>query len=83
MDICSYCEVSTESIQKSIEVGDYDGALVRLSAYLLEINSRWRNGEIDTETWWETLRFCRRMTTTINEEMSIQHSIIEREEKGL
>ena len=83
MDICSYCEVATESIQKSIEVGDYDGALVRLSAYLLEINSRWRNGEIDTETWWETLRFYRRMTTTINEEMSIQHSIIEREEKGL
>lgn len=83
MDICSYCEVATESIQKSIEVGDYDGATVRLSAYLLEINSRWRNGEIDTETWWETLRFYRRMTTTINEEMSIQHSIIEREEKGL
>lgn len=83
MDICSYCEVATESIQKSIEVGDYDGALVRLSAYLLEINSRWRNGEIDTETWWETLRFYRRMTATINEEMSIQHSIIEREEKEL
>lgn len=79
MDICSYCEVATDSIQKSIEVGDYDGATVRLCAYLLEINSRWRSGEIDTETWWETLRFYRRMTATINEEMSIQHSIIDRE----
>lgn len=81
MDICSYCEVATESIQKSLEIGDYDGASVRLCAYLLEINSRWRSGEIDTETWWETLQFYRRMTATINAEMSIQHSIIEREEK--
>lgn len=79
MDICSYCEVATESIQKSIEVGDYDGATVRLSAYLLEINSRWRNGEIDTETWWETLRFHRRMMQTILEELGIQQTIIERE----
>lgn len=79
MDVCSYCDVATDSIQKSIEAGDYDGATVRLCAYLLEIYSRWQNGEIDHDTWRETLRFFRRMNTTISEEMNIQQTIIERE----
>lgn len=79
MDVCSYREVATDSIQKSIEGGDYDGATVRLCAYLLEIHSRWQNGEIDHETWRETLRFYRRMSLTISEEQNIQQTIIERE----
>lgn len=79
MDICSYCEVATESIQKSIEIGDYDGATIRLCSYLLEIHSRYRSNEIDEETWRETLRFYRRMTVTINEEQNIQNIISEKE----
>lgn len=79
MDICSYCEVATESIQKSIEIGDYDGATIRLCAYLLEIHSRYRSNEINEETWQETLRFYRRMTVTINEEQNIQNIISEKE----
>lgn len=79
MDVCSYCDVATDSIQKSIEGGDYDGATVRLCAYLLEIYNRWQNGEIDHEIWRETLRFYRRMSATISEEMGIQQTIIDRE----
>lgn len=79
MDVCSYCEVATDSIQKSIEVGDYDGATVRLCAYLLEIYSRYQANEIDLEAWRETLRFHRRMYATISEEQNIQQTIINRE----
>lgn len=79
MDICSYCEVATESIQKSIERGNLDGACIQLSAYLLEIHSRLQNGEIDMDTWKETLRFFRRMVSTIIEECNLQLQI-EREE---
>lgn len=79
MDICSYCEVATESIQKSIEIGDYDGATVRLCAYLLEVHSRYISDEIDIDTWRETLRFYRRMTVTISEEQNIQNIILEKE----
>lgn len=82
MDICSYCEVATESIQKSIECGNYDGAHIQLSAYLLEVHSRFQNGEIDVGTWKDTMSFYRRMTKTVIEESNIQQSIInmEREE---
>lgn len=83
MDICSYCEVATESIQKSIETGNFDGATLQLCAYLLEIHSRYRANEIDAETWNETLRFYRRMSATINEEYSIQQSILNREKEIL
>lgn len=79
MDICSYCEVATESIQKSIEIGDYDGATIRLCAYLLEVHSRYISNEIDIDTWRETLRFYRRMTVTISEEQNIQNIISEKE----
>lgn len=65
MDIRSYCEVATESIEKSIESGNYDGALVQLSAYLLEVHSRLQSGEINHKTWHETLRFYRRMVTAV------------------
>lgn len=81
MDICSYCEVATDSIQKSIESGNYDGALVQLSAYLLEIHSRLQNGEIGMSTWRETLRFYRRMVHTVIDEYNLQTMISEREEK--
>lgn len=83
MDICSYCEVATESIQKSIETGNYDGAILQLCAYLLEVHSRYRASEIDAEAWNETLRFYRRMSATINEEYSIQQSILDREKEIL
>lgn len=76
MDICSYCEVATDSIQKSIEMGNYDGAHIQLCAYLLEIHSRYRDGEIDLETWRETLSFYRRMTMTVIEENNLQQQII-------
>lgn len=79
MDVCSYCEVATDSIQKALEVGDYDGATVRLCAYLLEIYNRYQSGEIDLDAWRETLRFYRRMSATISEERSIKQSIIDRE----
>lgn len=75
MDIRSYCEVATDSIQKSLEACDYDGATIRLCAYLLEIHNRYFIGEIDAGTWRETLRFYRRMTATISEELNIQQSI--------
>lgn len=82
MDICSYCEVATDSIQKSIESGAYDTAHVQLAAYLLEIRGRYLNGEIDTETWDKTLDFYSRMTATILEEKRMQHqlSTLERED---
>lgn len=81
MDACSYCEVATESIQKALEAGDHDGAAIRLCAYLLEIHNRYILGEIDAVTWRETMRFYRRMTATINEELNIQQSIEEKENK--
>lgn len=81
MDICSYCEVATESIQKSIENGNFDGALVQLSAYLLEVHSRLLNDEIGMNTWHETLRFYRRMVHTVIDEYNLQQTIHEREEK--
>lgn len=78
MDVCSYCEVATDSIQKSLEAGDCDGATIRLCAYLLEIHNRYLASEIDRDTWYETLRFYRRMNATISEEFNIQQSIVER-----
>lgn len=78
MDVCSYCEVATDSIQKALEACDYDGATIRLCAYLLEIHNRYLIGEIDAGMWRETLRFYRCMTATISEEMNIQQSIVER-----
>lgn len=82
IDICSYCELMTSSIQKSIETGDYDGAHVQLSVYLLEIHGRYLGGEIDLNTWKETIRFYRRMTTTVIEESNLYNQIqqIERED---
>lgn len=81
MDACSYCEVATDSIQKALEAGDHDSATIRLCAYLLEIHSRYLTGEIDAGTWRETMRFYRRMTATISEEINIQQSIEEKETK--
>lgn len=79
MDICSYCDVATESIQKSIEIGNYDGAHVQLCAYLLEVHSRYRDGEIDADTWKHTLSFYRRMTSTVIEENNLQHQLLNME----
>ena len=79
MDACSYCEVATDSIQTALESGDLDAATIRLCAYLLEIHNRYMTSEIDAGTWRETLRFYRRMTATINEELDIQQSIEEKE----
>lgn len=70
MDVCSYCEVATESINKSIENGNYEGALVQLSAYLLEMHSRWQNNEISVKVWRETVSFYRRMVFVVNEEIN-------------
>lgn len=70
MDVCSYCEVATESINKSIENGNYEGALIQLSAYLLEMHSRWRNSEINAKVWRETVSFYRRMVFVVNEEIN-------------
>ena len=83
MDICSYCEVATESMQKSIEIGNFDGATIQLCSYLIEIYTRYQNHEIDLDTWRETLRFYRRMTATIIEEQNIQQSIIEKEKEKI
>ena len=75
MDICSYCDVATESIQKSIEIGNYEGAHIQLCAYLLEIHRRYRDGEIDVNTWRETISFYRRMTITVIYESNFQQQI--------
>lgn len=83
MDICSYCEVATESIQKSIEIGNFDGATIQLCSYLIEIYTRYQNHEINADTWRETLRFYRRMTVTIIEEHNIQQEIIEKEKEKI
>lgn len=83
MDICSYCEVATDSIQKSIEIGNYDGATIQLCSYLIEIYTRYQNHEIDVDTWRETLRFYRRMQATIIEEQNIQLEIIEKEKEKI
>lgn len=82
IDVCSLCELSTETIQKHMENGNYEGAHIQLCAYLLEIHSRYQNGEIDTETWHDTLTFYRRMTLTVIEESNIQQQIknLERED---
>ena len=82
LDICSYCDVATESIQKAIEIGNYDGAHIQLCAYLLEVHKRYQNGEIDSSAWKETMTFYRRMTTTVIEESNLQLQIqnIERED---
>lgn len=83
MDICSYCEVATESIQKSIEIGNFDGATIQLCSYLIEIYTRYQNHEIDLDTWRETLCFYRRMQATIIEEQNIQQEIIEKEKEKI
>lgn len=70
-DICSLCELATETIQKNMEAGNYEGAHIHLCAYLLEVHSRYQSGEIDLETWRNTLSFYRRMTTTVIEESNI------------
>lgn len=70
MDVCSYCEVATESINKSIENGNYEGALIQLSAYLLEMHTRWQNNEISLKVWRETVSFYRRMVFVVNEEIN-------------
>ena len=82
IDICSLCELATESIQRYMESGNYEGAHIHLCAYLLEVHSRFQNGEIDAGTWKDTMNFYRRMTKTVIEESNIQQSIMnmEREE---
>lgn len=69
MDTCSYCEIAMDGVRQSIDLGDYDGAFVKLSAYLLEIHRRWIEGQVNAEMWRETLRFYRRMTLSICNEM--------------
>lgn len=70
MDVCSYCEVATESINKSIENGNYEAAFIQLSAYLLEMHTRWQNNEIGVKIWRETVSFYRRMVSIVNEEIN-------------
>lgn len=69
MDTCSYCEIAMDGIMQSIERGDYDGAFVRLSSYLLEMHARWMDGRIKADLWHETLRFYRRMVLSICTEL--------------
>lgn len=75
IDVCSLCDLATETIQKHIENGNYEGAHIHLCAYLLEIYSRYQCGEIDADTWHETLSFYRRMTTTVIEECNLKQQI--------
>lgn len=79
IDICSYCELMTNSIQKSIEAGDYDGAHVQLCVYLLEVHSRYLGGEIDRKAWQETIRFYRRMTIAVIEESNLYNQTYQTE----
>ena len=70
IDISSYCEMMLSTIQKCIENRDFDGACIQLSAYLLEVYSRYQSGEINAKAWHETLRDYRRMTVRVIEEVS-------------
>lgn len=58
-----------------MENGNYEGAHIQLCAYLLEIYSRYQDGEINAAIWKETMSFYRRMTTTVIEESNIQQQI--------
>lgn len=76
MDICGYFEVISESVQKSIESGNYEDAYVRLSSYLLEIYSRYQRGDVSKVVWNETIRFFCRMTAIVIKEDDIQQQIL-------
>lgn len=75
MDVCGYFETASESVQKSIENGNYEDAYVHLSSYLLEIYSRYQRGDVNKVVWNETVRFFCRMILMVIEESNIQQSI--------
>ncbi|MDE7131096.1 MAG: hypothetical protein K2O65_04760 [Lachnospiraceae bacterium] len=75
MDICGYFETASESVQRSIESGNYEDAYVHLSSYLLEIYSRYQRGDVNKVVWNETIRFFCRMILMVIEESNIQQSI--------
>lgn len=75
MDICGYFETASESVQRSIESGNYEDAYVHLASYLLEIYSRYQRGDVNKVVWNETIRFFCRMALTVMEESNIQQSI--------
>lgn len=73
VDFRIYSENAIDSIQQSIDSGNYDSAHVQLCEYLLESYSRFQNNEIDQKTYKESLRFYRRMTLTLIDESSINN----------
>lgn len=70
VDFRIYSENAIDSIQETIDSGNYDSAHVQLCEYLLEAYSRFQNSEIDQKTYKESLRFYRRMTLTLIDESS-------------
>ncbi len=72
MDVASYSEFAEESIRKSIEMGNYEGAHVQLCSYLLEMQDRFVSNEINRKTWRESVRLYRRLTMAVMEESNIQ-----------
>lgn len=75
MDICGYFETASESVQQSIESGNYEDAYVHLASYLLEMYSRYQRGDVNKVVWNETVRFFCRMILMVIEESIIQQSI--------
>lgn len=71
IDFRIYIENAIDSIQESINSGNYDSAHVALCEYLLFANNCFHLGEIDRKTYKESLRLYRRMTLMLIDEDSI------------
>lgn len=76
LDICGYFETASESVQRSIESGNYEDAYVHLASYLLEIYSRYQRGDVNKVVWNETVRFFCRMAAIVINEDNIQQQIL-------
>lgn len=67
LDLMAYQEVATDSIQKAIDSFNFELAHIRLASYLLEMNNRLRQGEIEPDVWHEVYNFYSRLTADLIE----------------
>lgn len=67
LDLMAYQGVATDSIQKAIENTNFELAHIRLAFYLLEMNQRFRNGEIEPKIWKDVYNFYCCMSADIIE----------------
>lgn len=67
LDLMVYQEVATDSIKRAIDSANFELAHIRLSSYLLELNNRFRQGEIEVDVWKEVYGFYCRMSADLIE----------------